>query len=256
MSNLNGTKDSEFSGLENILEAIEPRTELRSLVVETCKTASYLNEDNTVHHGLTFYMNHNPLSKLKVNGANAQFIQEKHSIYTPEGKQFIKAIFKDEEKNDGAVELLMEGLVGSIRRMFKGDPDESAAEIGKVQPDHEASYKEWGFVEQVFSRHIYAIHASAKDPQAYLVTRSEKGRIRVMHAGNIIYSSLPEEIHPIYSQYLGQGKASPKSQSTKNPEDYHRVHEARGSPTISAEEALRLQLAILHEHKIANHHYI
>ncbi|MBN2052902.1 hypothetical protein JW756_05335 [Candidatus Woesearchaeota archaeon] len=254
-----------YNGLEKILEVIEPENpELRQTVLATYKTASelkekYFNQENSSHHGITFYINHDPLeSKLKINGGNAEFLDDYNSVLHQEGKELIEKIFNDEERNDGAVEILANGLIPSIRRLFKGDPDETAAENGIVAKGHETSYKDWGFAVPVFSRHIYAIHASAKDHKIYVITLSEKGHLRMMHAGKISYSTISSEIHPTYRQYLASNKidSNKRVSSVTGAEiPYHTVHEARERPIISAEEALRMQFAILHEQKLAHGHY-
>jgi hypothetical protein len=194
-------KDTSVNDLERILMFTEENKTVRKSVLETYKTLRDIAEDcyNRTYDffhphkekGLTVYLNHAKNSPLKINGKSATYVDENYSIYDKEGKKFLKSLLGE----DGAVEITPEGRINSYRRMFQSQPDEVAAERGIVKPGEEVSSSELGFKRKVFTRHMYAMAATGRDPQLYVITLSEEtGDITVMHDYEIIFSTMADEI--------------------------------------------------------------
>jgi hypothetical protein len=267
----------DVKDLEVILENIIGSESLRKTLVESFKGIEktkerYYNPENAKEyaerHGMLIYTNHNPAtSSLLINGFKAKALEETLTVYDQAGKEKLAELMHQ----DGAIEVdAATGKIKSYHRYVHADPQEVAEKKGRVKNGETVSSETIGLDEEarrklsgrqdyegVGTKHHTAFAATGICPDVWMWAFSEEsGAIALFHNYEVAFSTIKSEISPSYSQYLSQGATGKKSQSKEDHHNYHRVHEARGSPTLSAEEALRLQLAILHEHKIANHHYI
>ena len=199
-----------------MLKSVEPDQTIRATVQEAYNIMNsfrnkYFNKNylrnplSVIHHlrkgGMIIYINHTPNSALKINGKDAVYLDKPYSIYDYKGQEKLEEILR--KNHDGAVEVSREGIIKSYRRMFSVVADDIAAEIKLVRKGEDASYKDWGFKKPVFSRHKNTIAATAKDPNIYGITLSEEtGDIRIMRAGKILYSTIPEEVCSDYHKII------------------------------------------------------
>jgi len=277
--NYSGQIKGKEKDLELILQNTEPDQKVISTVLEIYSAIQgakekYFDSSNpgvyAKRHGMLVYTNYDPkTSELKINGWQSKPL-EGYYIHNPQGKEKIKELLHQ----DGAIEVnAYTGKIESYHRHIHVDPEEVALERKVIRHGEKISSEKMGFDEKtrrklcgdedyegVGTKHQTALAATAKDPSIYaLVLSEETGAITVMKDYKILFSTIPSEIYPAYLQYLASNRGNPTENisSVKGADvTYHTVHEARERPRISAEEALRMQIAILHELKTTNGHYI
>jgi hypothetical protein len=270
-------KQSDVESLEIILSCIEADPNVKKTVIGIYRALTRIREEYFISHsgkkekdGMIVYTNHqNP--QLEINNLKeAKYMTEPCSVHEKIGKKKLEELMYE----NYAIETdAQTGNIASYCRHIIVNPKEVAIKRGLIKENEDVSSELLGFRADirkhrshnknssgiVGTRHINGKSATGVDPHLYVfVISRETGDINVFHDYKTIYSTIKEEIDPVYKQYLTTEANNTPTTTYKRDESsnlHPKVQEAREMQTISREEALRLQLAILHEHKIA-HHYI